>query len=131
LKVANILLIANDKVHSEIVADFECAIGVVGTKFWRALEILLALKNKSAINVSNKVDVYSYAMICFEIVTNCLPFEGELEACRPSNDLIIERWRPKLPSDLDVTLKDLIVRCWNPIPNGRPSFSKIVEVLFS
>jgi len=28
-------------------------------------------------------------------------------------------------------LKDLIERCWNPIPNERPSFSEIIEVLDS
>jgi len=54
-----------------------------------------------------------------------------LEACRASNDLVIEGRRPKLPSDLDVTLKDLIESCWNPIPSERPSFSKIIEVLAS
>jgi len=92
---------------------------------------LFALKNRNAIDFSKKTNVYSYAITCFEIVIGCLPFEGKLEACRASDDLIIEGQRPKLPSDLDLTLKDLIERCWNPIPNERPSFSKIVEVLES
>jgi len=80
------------------------------------------------IDFVEKVDVYSYGMTCFEIVTGRLPFEGELEACGASNDLVIAGQRPKLPSALDVTLKDLIERCWNPIPNERPSFLEIIEV---
>jgi len=128
LKATNIFLRKRDQGLQIIVADFECSLGVVGTGFWRAPEILLALKNGSSIDFSEKVDVYSYGMTCFEVVTSCLPFEGELEACRISIDLIIEGQRPKLPSDLDVTWKDLIEKCWNPIPNERPSFSEIFQV---
>jgi len=128
LKAANILLHPIEKNLGVLVVDFECSSGVVGTGFWRAPEILLALKNRSVIDFSEKVDVYSYGMTCFEIVIGCLPFEGELEACQASYDLVIGGWRPKLPNDLDGTLKDLIERCWNPIPNERPSFSKILQV---
>lgn len=79
LKVANILVYVNIHDLGILVANFECSIVVVGTRFWRTSKILLALKNRSAIDFSKKVDVYSYIMTCFEIVIGHLPFEGEVE----------------------------------------------------
>jgi serine/threonine protein kinase len=103
---------------------------VLGTGYWRAPEILLASLDGSAVDFSEKGDVYAFGMTCFEIVTGRLPFEGELEPWRRAHKvLVIKGRRPKLPSDLDVALKNLIERCWNPIPNERPSFSEILEVL--
>lgn len=34
------------RVFVPIVGDFECSVGVVGTRFWRAPEILLGFKNR-------------------------------------------------------------------------------------
>lgn len=86
LKASNILLFEDEKVH---LGDFECSIGVVGTTFSRAPEILLALKNGDPINFMGQPDVYSFGMICFEIVTTLLPFEGELELCIESYDYVV------------------------------------------
>ena len=48
------------------VADFECSMGVVGTYYWRAPEILEAIRNRTWSSTPNvftyKTDVYSYAM---------------------------------------------------------------------
>lgn len=77
------------------------------------------------IDFSKKVNVYNYGMTCFEIVFGHLPFEGELEPCRASYDLVMEGQRPKLPSDLEETLKHLIKKCWNSNPTQRPTFLEI------
>ena len=52
------------------VADYECSVGVVGTRLWRAPEILQACKEK---NVSQRpelftaaADAYSYGMVCYD-----------------------------------------------------------------
>jgi serine/threonine protein kinase len=62
------------------IADFECSIGVVRTGFWRAPEILQAIKDHQLLQrpeiFSKKVDVYAYGMTCYEILTRNLPFEG-------------------------------------------------------
>lgn len=58
-----------------VVADYECSIGVMGTTFWRAPELLPALQERREPEFTIRADVYSYAMKCFEILTGSLPFE--------------------------------------------------------
>jgi hypothetical protein len=61
------------------VADYECSIGVIGTGFFRAPEILQACKNKMVSKkpevFSRAAEAYSFGMICYEILTGKLPFE--------------------------------------------------------
>jgi serine/threonine protein kinase len=60
----------NDDSFMVSVADYECSVGVIGTGFWRALEILQGMKNRCVERslFSKKSDVYSYAMVCYEVL---------------------------------------------------------------
>lgn len=112
------------------VADFECSVGIVGTGFWRAPEILLAVKNHDVHEkphlFSQKADVYSYAMTCYEILTSRIPFEGT----RASDyDVVLRGERPKLPTSTKPWIKTLLSRCWHPDPSERPMFQEIVETI--
>jgi serine/threonine protein kinase len=137
LKAANILVQAE---HNNtfnplvddfncVVADFECSIGVVGTGYWRAPEILQALKNRSlkSHSFSEKSDVYSYAMTCYEVLSGCIPFE-EFGGSSCHN-IVIGGKRPKLPGHISPYLKTLLNKCWHPIPSCRPSFVYIAKQL--
>ena len=137
LKSANVLL--NKKLAKEQedpngficqVADFECSVGVVGTRFWRAPEILQAVKsgNIKPELFTKSADVYSYGMTCYEVVTGQIPFE-DLRAS--DYDVVIRGERPKLPSDIEPWMKDLITRCWHPNPLERPTFETIVRTILS
>jgi serine/threonine protein kinase len=109
-------------------ADYETAEGVVGTGFWRAPEILYALKNKAKNMLldpkiwTEKVDVYSYAMTSYEVLTGCIPFQN-----RAMNDCegVIEGVRPPLPNYIDHEIQELVRRCWHPEPSMRPTFEQI------
>lgn len=49
-----------------------------GTGLWRVPEILQQLKDKvptSELVFTNKCDVYSYGMTCYEVVGGRIPFE--------------------------------------------------------
>ena len=83
------------------ITDFECSIGVMGTGFWRAPEILQQLKDgipTLKIRFSFQEDIYSYGMTWYEIVTGCIPFEGY--NFRDYDVVLNGDQRPKLPDDL-------------------------------
>jgi serine/threonine protein kinase len=53
---------------------------VKGTRFWRALEVLVELqKTKTNLlkeTLTEKVDAYGFAMTCYEILIGQIPFFG-------------------------------------------------------
>lgn len=79
-KAANVLVteVPNGS-HACSVADFPCSIGVAGTGFWRASEILQACKdtvvNQRQDLFTTSADVCSYGVTCYEILTGKLLFE--------------------------------------------------------
>ncbi|KAG0625310.1 hypothetical protein M758_2G044400 [Ceratodon purpureus] len=115
-----------------IIADFESCEGVMGTGFWRAPEVLKAIKNKMVDRWTNpeiwtkKVDVYGYAMTCYEVLSGCIPF-----ANRKVYDFsgVIEGERPPLPDYVDCELQELLGKCWHSEPTMRPSFDEIEDEL--
>ncbi|KAG0617301.1 hypothetical protein M758_5G179700 [Ceratodon purpureus] len=110
------------------VADYECSARVVGTGYWRAPEILQAVKNCNVKphSFTKEVDVYSYAMTCYEVITGHIPFQDLRGECY---NVVIEGRRPELPQHIDLELKELLTRCWKKNPSERPSFEEIVECL--
>jgi len=111
------------------VADYESSIGVVGTAFWRAPEILKQLKErKPEIHFTGEADVYGFAITCYEIWTGHIPFE---EYKSNDYDHVLNGARPALPAHVPSWVKDLIQRCWHQNPSERPSFSAIIEELES
>lgn len=112
------------------VADYETSIEIVGTGFWRAPEILLGLKHRNRAPLSNlfseKSDVYSYGMTCYEILTGRIPFEGFQTN---DYDVVLGGGRPHLPGDVEPLFKALLNRCWHPDPAQRPTFQEILDDL--
>jgi hypothetical protein len=114
------------------IADYETSNGVLGTGFWRAPEILCALKNKAENKHSDpkiwtkKVDVYSYAMTSYEVLTGCIPFQNH---ARNDYDDVIGGARPPLPDYIDHEIQELVKRCWHPEPSMRPGFGEIEDEL--
>ncbi|KAG0557081.1 hypothetical protein KC19_11G100700 [Ceratodon purpureus] len=116
----------------ERISDYECALGVMGTGFWRAPEVLLGMmdpkKRCSPTLFTKKSDVYSYGMLCYEIVTGFLPFELEgFSGTRTEQDLVINGKRPSFRDDVDGSMKDLITRCWHQDEDKRPTFDEIYD----
>jgi serine/threonine protein kinase len=99
----------------------------VGTGYWRAPEIFPTQANRSRVVGVNlmAVDVYSFAMACYEIVTGLNPFELEFGSARSSYDEVVQGKRPELPRTLKVELRDLIIDCWHTLPARRPDFAEI------
>ena len=113
------------------VADYESAMLVQGTGFWRAPEVLEELMKephdwKDDI-WTEKVDAYSYAMTCYEILTGLSPF-SKFE--KKDWKRVIDGERPHLPDSIDPRVQDLVLKCWHKDPLRRPLFEVIMELLF-
>jgi serine/threonine protein kinase len=75
-----------------------------------------------------KSDVYNYAMICYEVLTGCTPFEDVDDMGRTSIDDVLQRRRPKLLNHLRPWMRDLFDKCWHMEPSKRPTFVEILDV---
>ncbi|KAG0586014.1 hypothetical protein KC19_2G056700 [Ceratodon purpureus] len=127
LKASNVLVSRGGNI---LVADFECSIGVIGTGFWRAPEILQAIKDKKVNErpevFSKEADVYAYGMTCYEILTGKVPF-GDHPIWDYS--IVLNGGRPELPKYVEDWMRDLMKRCWEHDPKKRPSFKDILNIL--
>ncbi|KAG0601119.1 hypothetical protein M758_11G085300 [Ceratodon purpureus] len=116
-------------VISVVLADYECSLGVVGTAFWRAPEILQQLKDKvpsSKMKFSYEADIYSFGMLCYEIITGCIPFENHSTI---DYDFVLNGARPELPHDVEPCVRNVITECWHLDPFQRPHISDIIHRL--
>ncbi|GKB80251.1 serine/threonine-protein kinase EDR1, partial [Tanacetum coccineum] len=89
--------------------------GVQGALPWIAPK-LLNRKQK----VNEKVDVYSFGIVMWELLTGKEPYS----AIRP--ETIIGKLRPEIPCWCNPQWRALMEKCWTSVPDARPSFSEIV-----
>jgi len=97
-----------------------------GTYHWMAPEVL------SGQGYDEKVDVYSYGICLFELITRRIPYEGSgLEPV--SIAVAVSRGkRPDvafIPEDTPADLRFTMKCCWAHRSSGRPGFDTILETL--
>lgn len=135
LKPSNVLL-SRDKKNIKL-ADFGLAREAsremtceAGTYRWMAPEIFsvnpLPIGAKKAYD--HKVDVYSFAIVLWELMTNQTPFRGR-------NNIMVAyaTAQSERPSLLDVPrpVAPLLQTCWANDPKSRPEFKDISEYLYN
>ncbi|KAG5559412.1 hypothetical protein RHGRI_009074 [Rhododendron griersonianum] len=98
--------------------------GVRGTIPWMAPELLNFQKNM----VTDKVDVYSFGIIMWELLTGEQPY-GNMRSEEIIAGIIKGDLRPEIPSWSDPAWRSLMERCWSPDPDSRPAFSEIAKEL--
>ncbi|XP_074275711.1 serine/threonine-protein kinase STY46-like [Silene latifolia] len=128
LKAANLLMDENEVVK---VADFGVArvkaqSGVMtaetGTYRWMAPEVI---EHKP---YDHKADVFSFAIVLWELLTGKLPYEY-LTPLQAAVGVVQKGLRPPIPKNCHPKLAELLVKCWQQDPALRPNFSEIIPIL--
>ncbi|XXG42310.1 hypothetical protein AAC387_Pa01g2624 [Persea americana] len=104
----------------------------INTFIWHAPEILSEQEQPGCpckSKYTEKADVYSFAMICFELLTGKTPFEeGHLQGDQMSRNIRAGE-RPLFPFGAPKYLTNLTKKCWHADPLQRPNFSTICRIL--
>ncbi|KAM1746397.1 hypothetical protein ACFX11_013032 [Malus domestica] len=98
--------------------------GVRGTLPWMAPELL----NGSSNRVSEKVDVFSFGIVMWEILTGEEPY-ANMHCGAIIGGIVNNTLRPSIPKRCDSEWKKLMEQCWSPDPADRPSFTEITHRL--
>ncbi|KAG0464007.1 hypothetical protein HPP92_020076 [Vanilla planifolia] len=100
--------------------------GVRGTLPWMAPELL----NGSSNLVSEKVDVFSFGIVMWEILTGHEPY-SDLHYGTIIGGIVSNTLRPEVPESCDPEWRALMEQCWAAEPSERPSFTEIANRLRS
>ncbi|KAE8981530.1 hypothetical protein PF002_g24224 [Phytophthora fragariae] len=130
LKSSNVLLDARGAAK---IADFglSCVLELgrsadltaeTGTYGWMAPEVI---RHES---YSSKADVYSFAVVLWELLARDVPFKGQTPM-QTAMAVAEQQMRPALPRQTPPKIAELIEHCWNQDPTRRPDFSSILKVL--
>lgn len=98
--------------------------GVRGTLPWMAPELLNGSSNK----VSEKVDVFSFGIVLWEILTGEEPY-ANMHYGAIIGGIVNNTLRPHIPNFCDPEWRMLMEQCWAPDPAARPSFTEIARRL--
>ncbi|XP_062189194.1 uncharacterized protein LOC133892437 isoform X2 [Phragmites australis] len=100
--------------------------GVRGTLPWMAPELLSGSSNK----VSEKVDVFSFGIVMWEILTGEEPY-ANMHYGAIIGGIVNNTLRPPVPASCDSEWRRLMEQCWSPDPAQRPAFTEIAGRLRS
>lgn len=77
---------------------------------------------------NHKVDVYSFGIVLWELITGMLPFQN-MAAVQAAFAVVNRNVRPAIPPDCLPVLGEIMSRCWHVDPDVRPTFAEVVGML--
>jgi serine/threonine protein kinase len=78
---------------------------------------------------TSKSDVFSFALILYEILAKKSGFSKDLTAPQVMKKVVIDKTRPEIPDFVLPNVRRLIIDCWADDPDDRPSFASILDRL--
>ena len=98
-----------------------------GTSIYMAPEVIRGDK------YNGKADVYSFAILMFEVVTDLTPYplfqSKKMSLFQFNNKIVNDKYRPEFTVPVKESIKKLINQCWSDNPSERPTFSEIFKKL--
>lgn len=103
-----------------------------GTSRWMAPEMIEIANDDGEVSLSEceaqlkypfKIDVYSFGMLCYEILSGSVPFSAF--SPREVKKKVLAGERPELPERCPERLRTLIKECWSSDASKRPNFHHI------
>jgi len=96
----------------------------MGSVAWMAPEVL-----QNARDFTTRSDVYSYAIVLWELWTGESPCPRDVSTVNLANKVLFEDYRPTIPDNVPEAWKALIRICWQNDTSERPSFERILKIL--
>jgi tRNA A-37 threonylcarbamoyl transferase component Bud32 len=86
-----------------------------------------AEKRASVIERLAKMDVYSFGILWWQMMTRKVPFDG-INGMNVAMQ-VLDNKRPPIPGDVPADITGMIVKCWHRNPDKRPSMTSVVNFL--
>jgi serine/threonine protein kinase len=128
LKPANVMM---NKDNEPVVGDFGLSklikapkmrqTAVAGSPVYMAPELIREQE------YSGSADVYAYAFVAFEILSETLAFD-EVQSVEQLKQLVLKGIRPRLVDAIPKNYKDLIIAAWDQRADIRPTFAQICQL---
>jgi hypothetical protein len=104
----------------------------LGTTLYAAPEVIFGkqmLQPDGTLNFPPKADVWSFSMVCYQVLSGETPFHQESNIGTIRAKIQDPKFRPLFPPDCPDYISTCINRCWEQSPHKRPAFSDICTSL--